>query len=454
MSKSFWKNGGMKIGFLLLAAVLFAVPVTSRAVAVPDTVQTQESELCKALKSLKGVVSVEPMDNEVETFSEKYKVRILQPVDHQNPSAGTFVQTFVVSHAGFDRPVVFVTDGYTAGFAFSPKYQDEQTKHFRANQVVVQHRFFDESTPEGRPWQYMTGYNAACDMHNINRQLREIYKGKFVTTGISKGGQNVMIYKTYFPDDADLSVPYVGPLCWGVEDGRHEPFIAKCGTQEDRRRIYEFQREALLRRPAMVAMLDSLTRAKGYTYEGGLTLDNVLDFCVLEASFALWQWGLPTDSLPGKASSDKAIFDKLMSIAGADYIANDGDGAPFFVQAAKELGYYGYDTKPFKGLLSIDSAKGYLHRIFLPEEAKDIVFDKTLYNDMHEYLKKNDPKMLFVYGQYDPWTAPAPEDKLFKGKRNMVKFVVPNGSHSSRIGSMPEEMRQRAWEILDGWMAE
>ena len=41
------------------------------------------------------------------------------------------------------------------------------------------------------------------------------------------------------------------------------------------------------------------------------------------------------------------------------------------MQAARELGYYGYDTKPFKKYLSIQPSKGYLHRLMLPEELKD-----------------------------------------------------------------------------------
>ena len=33
-----------------------------------------------------------------------------------------------------------------------------------------------------------------------------------------------MFYRTYFPDDVDISVPYVAPLNQSLEDGRHEPF--------------------------------------------------------------------------------------------------------------------------------------------------------------------------------------------------------------------------------------
>ena len=38
----------------------------------------------------------------------------------------------------------------------------------------------------------------------------------------------------------------------------------------------------------------------------------------------------------------------MMKIASPDYFEKWSTTAPFFVQAAKELGYYGYDMTPFK----------------------------------------------------------------------------------------------------------
>ena len=93
---------------------------------------------------------------------------------------------------------------------------------------------------------------------------------------------------------------------------------------------------------------------------------------------AVWQWGYKTDIVPNpKTATDKEMFDFLIKTSGPDYFAEGGTTAPFFVQAAKELGYYGYDTKPFKGLLSIEDAKGYLNQLFVPQSQK-FVFDKYL----------------------------------------------------------------------------
>ena len=82
-----------------------------------------------------------------------------------------------------------------------------------------------------------------------------------------------------------------------------------------------------------------------------------------------------------------------MEISGPDYFAENQPNISFFVQAARELGYYGYDVKPFKKYLTIDSAHGYLNRIMLPGELVDKVdFRPALYHKIYNFLKDNDPK--------------------------------------------------------------
>ena len=120
------------------------------------------------------------------------------------------------------------------------------------------------------------------------------------------------------------------------------------------------------------------------------------------------------------------------------------------MQAARELGYYGYDTKPFKKYLSIQSSKDYLHRLMLPEELKDMPFDKTLSRKIKGFLQKNDPKMIFIYGQNDPWTAAGVT--WLKGKKNIHVFVEPGGSHRARIGTLPEEEKKQVMELINEWL--
>ncbi|MFI3322167.1 MAG: S28 family serine protease [Rikenellaceae bacterium] len=405
-----------------------------------------EASLSERLKGLEDVVSVEKLESDI--FAEKYVVKIKQPLDYNKPELGEFTQRFILSHVDENKPMVIVTEGYGAAYALNPKYRSEISTKLNTNEVVVEHRYFLESTPEPCNWKYMNGFNSANDLHRISTILKEIYSDKWISTGISKGGQTSIIYRTYFPDDVDLSVPYVAPVCFGVEDGRHEPFIAQCGTPTDRAKTLMFQREVLVRKAKLVPMLKELATEKKWDFKD-LSLEEVIDYCVLEYPFSFWQWGYSSDEIPEiSEASDKEIFDYLMKTSSADYFGTDPN-EPFFVQAATDLGYYGYDTKPLQDLLTIESAQYYLYKLFLPKEAKKTKFNGSLNRDIYKYLGKNDPNMIFIYGQFDPWSAAAVDDKLFVGKKNMKKYVQDGGSHKARIATMPQNVQNEIWNKIE-----
>ena len=409
-----------------------------------------QTALQDKLKSIDRITEIKPLES--AEFSEKYVTYFTQPLDHNRPEKGSFRQRVIVSHIGFDRPTVIVTEGYGAAYALRPKYREELSKMFNTNMIFVEYRYFLESTPEPRDWQYLTAESSADDLHAVFETFKAIYPGKWIATGISKGGQTSMLYRTFYPNDVDITVPYVGPLCYGVEDGRHEPFLRQVGTDEERRKIENFQLEALKRKPTLLSRFEAYCQEKKYEFNA--PIEAIYDYSVLEYSFALWQWGTPVSTIPPCDASDDAIYKHLMTISEPSYFAKGGGNESFFVQAARELGYYGYDIRPFKDYLSIKSSKDYLKQLMLPDDAKHIKFDKTLSKKISKFLKKNDPKMLFVYGEIDPWTAAAPTWLDFSKKQNMHLFIEPRGSHRARINTLPEEMKQEAIRIIKDWLEE
>ena len=196
---------------------------------------TAQTALQDKLKTIGNITEIKTLES--KEFSEKYVTYFTQPLDHDRPELGSFRQRVIVSHIGFDRPTVIVTEGYGASYALSPRYREELSKMFNTNMIFVEYRYFLESTPEPRDWQYLTAESSADDLHAIREAFKAIYPGKWIATGISKGGQTAMLYRTFYPEDVDITVPYVGPLCYGVEDGRHEPFLRQVGTDEERRKI-------------------------------------------------------------------------------------------------------------------------------------------------------------------------------------------------------------------------
>ena len=409
-----------------------------------------QTTLQEKLKTISLITEIKPLES--KEFAEKYVTYFTQPLDHDRPELGSFRQRVIISHIGFDRPTVIVTEGYGASYALNPRYREELSKMFNTNMVFVEYRYFLESTPNPRDWQYLTAESSADDLHAVRQALKDIYPNKWIATGISKGGQTAMLYRTFYPNDVDITVPYVGPLCYDVEDGRHEPFLRQVGTEDERRKIEDFQLEVLKRKSTLLPRFEKHCQEKKYEFNA--STEEIYDYSVLEYSFAFWQWGTPVSTIPANNASDDEIYKHFMAISEPSYFAKGGGNESFFVQAARELGYYGYDIRPFKKYLSITSSKGYLKKLMLPDDAKDIKFDKTLSKKITKFLKKNDPKMIFVYGEIDPWSAAATTWLNTDKKENVHIFVEPRGSHLARINTLPEEMKQKAISILKKWLEE
>lgn len=409
-------------------------------------------EAGKRLAALPGVSKVEALKTTL--FPEKYVFFIRQQLDAKDASKGYFEQRVVLCHRGFDRPTVFVTEGYNARYAMRENYMDELSKLFETNVITVEYRYFDQSMPKPCNWDYMTVENSLYDLHNVNQTLHAMYNGKWISTGISKGGQTTMFYRAYFPNDVDISVPYVAPLNKSVEDGRHEKFLQyEVSTKENRQKVLDLQLLLFKRKAALLPMLEQYCKDQKFTFN--VPIAEIFDFIVMEYSFAFWQWGDDLAKIPTSKATDKELFDYLMRISEPGYFSNQNPNFPFNYQAARELGYYGYYTEPFKKYLSIKSAKGYLKRLMVPKGQEDVQFSPVLYNNTVDFLTKNDPKMVYIYGDIDPWSASGVYGLPFtKNKKNLHVYMCKGGSHRTRINSFPEPTRQEIIQLISNWLKE
>lgn len=409
-------------------------------------------EAGKRLAALPGVSKVEALKTTL--FPEKYVFFIHQQLDAKDASKGYFEQRVVLCHRGFDRPTVLVTEGYNARYAMRENYMDELSKLFETNVITVEYRYFDQSMPKPCNWDYMTVENSLYDLHHVNETLHAMYKGKWISTGISKGGQTTMFYRAYFPNDVDISVPYVAPLNKSVEDGRHEKFLQyEVSTKENRQKVLDLQLLLFKRKAALLPMLEQYCKDQKFTFN--VPIAEIFDFIVMEYSFAFWQWGDDLAKIPTSKATDKELFDYLMRISEPGYFSNQNPNFPFNYQAARELGYYGYYTEPFKKYLSIKSAKGYLKRLMVPKGQEDVQFSPVLYNNTVDFLTKNDPKMVYIYGDIDPWSASGVYGLPFtKNKKNLHVYMCKGGSHRTRINSFPEATRQEIIQLISNWLKE
>ena len=189
----------------------------------------------------------------------------------------------------------------------------------------------------------------------------------------------------------------------------------------------------------MLPLLNNYAKARNYTFP--MNLDEVLDYVVLEYSFSFWQWGHDCQKIPKDTASHEVLFEYLVKISQPDYFSYQGAAhfRAFFYQAARELGYYGYDTKPFADLLSVKSTQNYVNRLMLPVGSTATYSDKTS-RQVEQFLKSDARNVVLIYGEVDPWTA---TDATVGRRRNNHKIVQKGGNHSTRIGTLPKKKREK-----------
>lgn len=405
------------------------------------------SELENLLKGLDGVVSVEELPT-TEFFSEKYLIIFEQKVDKDDDDSEVFYQRVFLNHKSFTAPVIFTTEGYSADYAMNKNYINELCSILNGNEICVEHRFFSKSKPENIDWHYLTTRNAAEDHHIIRKTLGQLYKGKWVSTGISKGGQTCLLYQMYYPNDVDACVAYVAPIAKALEDGRHEPFINNVATKKERKKVSDFQLEILKRRETIFPMFEQFCKVSKLSFQ--LPLEEIYDYCVLEYSFAFWQWVGNTERIPSKKEDDSKLFQHWVAVAGPDYfsIESSENVLPFYYQAARELGYYGYETTLFRKYLKIKTAKNYFKKVFLTKDMTPEFYSQTSI-DLEKFVQTKAKNTILVYGEYDPWTAVAPE---IVNTADLVKVVKPKGTHSTRIKNLPKVQHDMIINLLNSFM--
>ncbi|RLD61748.1 MAG: aminopeptidase [Bacteroidetes bacterium] len=408
---------------------------------------SQAQELDPVLKKLSQEYHFTYKKMTTDTFfTEKYLLEIEQPLDHNNLDGKTFTQQVFLSHNGIDNPVVFITEGYAADYAENSRYLHELSPILNANQVCVEHRYFGESVPDPLDWSKLTVSNSATDHHRIVEILKKIYHGKWLSTGISKGGQTSMFYRCFYPGDVDVSVPYVAPLNFSIEDKRAYHFLNTVGDSVCRSQVLGFQLELLRNKDIYLPAFEKLATKKNLHYRMGV--EKGFELSVFEYSFSFWQWGtINCDMIPSNGTPYQMIK-HLDRVASIDWVSDKGISAyqAFFYQALAEIGFYGYDITPFKEYVSFNKNPTF---DFTAPEGLDVEYDPVVMQEVDCFIRHKAENMLFIYGENDPWSSTAVD---LSYSNNCLKVVKRGGSHVTRIGNLPDEQKELVIGTLRKWM--
>jgi hypothetical protein len=419
-------------------AVLFAAVLGACGDNIEPPPDAVSGELVDRLRALPGV-TVTPTETETDGFTY-FVLQFTQPVDHEDPDGPTFQQEVSLLHADLAVPMIVQTSGYWDYYLDSPV---ELTRMLTGNQISIEHRFFGSSRPEPADWSKLTIKQMAADQHAIIRALRTIYGGAFLTTGGSKGGMTAIYHRRFYPDDVDGTVPYVAPLSFAAPDLRYTAFLDTIGPAACRQALRDVAVELLANRRAMVvarATEQAMSGAHAYTR---VAIAPAVESSILSLEWAFWQYygvGMCGD-VPVPTASDDALWGFLDQISPP----SDNDDAQvaafdaYYHQAYAELGY------PDAGAAYLDPYLQFTDADYagaLPAAVPTYDGGAAM-RDIDQWVRAEGDRLLFVYGEWDPWTG----GKFELGEAtDSVSLVQPRGTHGARIGRLvdADELTARA----------
>lgn len=436
-----------------------------------------------------------------------------QPLQHDNPSLGNIplraLFTVFNVRRNKDKMVQMTIGGYDLKEIVLEKpnsqysYMDfdsssgEIPTRYDGHLLRPEHRFFGTSVPENpmENIEYCNAKEAAADFHALEEVVKKVFTGKWVISGVSKGGMCAAIQHAYYPDDADCFVPYVAPILKGTSDMRiQERSMTEPWTPEMREEtrlivskmlkspnVYTFyekdnhldleqqdKNHCLFLADAYDVIASSqqlyprsfvskyLEDNKTYLKENGLEdyTDMMLAYMLTNKSFALsednlkdfknskWNEVFPSAT---RASQDVKLPPFSASLSGYVY------------QSLRELGYYGFKWDYFYDTQAqIDSVNSMWQSTVSSvlalkndEFYGSLEYNPELMNFVCQQTASTTKPMLYIYGGDDFWAGAHIEDKYVNGD-NVRSYILPGQNHGACISGMTDTDKQNEiWAFLD-----
>lgn len=396
-------------------------------------------QLRARLELLPGVTVVEK--STLQEDHHYYVLTFTQPVDHDDPGQGTFQQKVSLLHRDTLAPMIVLTSGYSDYHVDKPF---ELTRLLAANQISIEHRYFGDSRPVPTDWTRLTIAQAAADQHEIVMALRSIYSGAFVSTGGSKGGMTAVFHRRFYPDDVEGTVAYVAPISFGTPDPRYARHMSMVGGLVCRQLVQDLAVELLARRRD--AMYERAARQTQYSYTR-VKLGPAVEAAIVALEWMFWQFkgdeGCST--LPPLDADDETLFTFL---DGVSPVADNDDrhvesSEAYYYQARAELGYPGSCADYLAPYLRYSDAD-YAEELPGPAPAHD----SNAMRDIQEYVEEQGERMLFVYGEWDPWTG----GKFAIGNADdSLVLTHRKGTHGAKIYHLDLLQKEKAFSMLRRW---
>ena len=483
-----------KISLWLSALVLCLCSVTTftscskdddptSPVAPDPSKELTVEELAQQLRAIPGISDVSIHERK----SDKRKViffNFAQQIDHKNPATGTFKQRCRITFRNENAVNVLQTEGYKTAETADELDIYSLTEELGGNQIDVEYRYFGQSLPE--PFEnvnftYLYSEQASEDLHAVVNMLKDtkLLKGKWVSTGHSKGGITTALYaynnslKGY--NDMDVYVPFCAPFIIGTHNYEVGDYLVySCGKETGTNAKVTALMQAIIKEPLM-SQLAPYVYANHEKYIAEMRQnghpDSVISKILWESYLSLFwanmcaKYAYVTASIlnlyipdPEKheaaqidwfvRANDDVILKEYASLEQQETRGStdqeiigyrkENPNYPYSVQAMRELGYWDMKFQMLEGCDWITpkemekfSYEDHISNNTVSRYADE--YDPTLMNSfLNDFLPNTTMKMVFIYGADDYWTGGAIPDPT---NPNVTKIIVPGGIHSEAINN-------------------
>lgn len=458
--------------------------------------------------------SIVALDPEIDTFPnlKSYTIYYHQPLVHSDPSSVPFSLrahlTVRTNQSIADAGMLVYVSGYEAEesaykatntlYTGENRSAQEMSVRYNLHQVSLEHRFFKYSTPP-QPWTKAEGLKAveaAADFHAIISALKKVFTGgRYIMSGVSKGGITTAMQGLFYPEDAHLFVPYMAPFCDSITDTRQAKYMQSHGwTEQLRKSMHDLQSEAITSEETQKYILDLFFKPDE-PQDTTVFYDVVSQF---ELNFHAYY---TRESVNEYIDRFNEISDSLVNLKrgtrashlGYVFGFGESDTVPYFQRLDSMIVAFSVPEtshrKFMKRKLTVDPkaiSDAYLYQaftelgtyimdpvFFFPDDqkamARDIwsrhqpdsiyrtlTYSPSLRNKVMELMGTFPGKMVFLYGEDDHWTGPAMEDKYINNT-NTYKYILPESNHVDCVNHLYDEkfkgsyskLADEIWQLLD-----
>ncbi len=452
MKTYYCKNFKTKALFMAFASALSltSCSITDNPEPTPPEPGKKYTTMLEALMDISVIdsISTEQADSLKERFKEHYVVYFSQPADHQNSSSPRFRQKVCIMFRGFDRPTILSCQGYDIN-GMAGRDSHSLADSLNANIVAVEHRNFGSSMIVPKDLKYETLEQESADLHTVFTTMKKLLPGKWMSSGVSKGGETSIYYNYMYPEDMDLGAAFCSPFLTSLYDVRAGKYM------------FEESGSAAERQTMMDGIAKYLENGEQGLYKDycdslakkGEEIPNFSEYVFNACEVYFWAFSYSIGEDRKKYVPDLNDKEELYRQWYRLLTDNRDFGTTFYgVDCSKWQGFFKYDYEAISSLLegtSFNERDATL--LFLPKEDRWVFDTYDNYHNsrlLNNYLPYTTKPTLFVYSKDDPWTGARPE-RINPLSTRMI--INPNGIHNDRIfdkGLYPPAVTQEILTFL------